>query len=397
MKTFSKLILLVGLVVSFVAGYGVGYQHIPVPDSVLSYTVENKDAPVSIDFSLFWNVWNKIKQQYVKQPVNEQALFYGAIKGMVESLDDPYSAFLDQEENAMFNEEMSGNFNGIGVEIGMKNDHITVVAPIPGTPAETAGLRAGDWIVSIADADTSNLTITEAVSMIRGEPGTTVSLGIIRDEGAAQTIEIIRTTISVPTVVWKDLDTGIFRMQITMFGDDTEADFKKAIKEIQAQEVKGIVLDLRNNPGGYLQTSVSVASEFVAAGKTIVSERFPSQAETELRSENGAQHLVSVPVVVLVNEGSASAAEILAGALRELREVKLVGTATYGKGTVQELEPLAENTSLRLTVAEWLLPSGSAIPDDGIKPDETVEISDEDFNAGRDPQIQRAIELLANN
>lgn len=362
---------------------------------------ENVGAPRDLDFSLFWDTWKLIKEKYTDvSKVDEQKMFYGAISGMVESLDDPYTVFMDPSETKKFDDELSGVFEGIGAEIGVKKNIITIIAPLPDSPAEKAGLIAGDKIYKIDETVTVDLSLNEAVSLIRGPKGTTVVLTIIRGtEAESREIKIVRNTIVIKSVEleFKNTDNGtIAILKISRFGEDTFSDVKIFAVEILKQNAKGIVLDLRNNPGGFLNSSVDIAGVFLPADEIVTIEKFNNNNNKKDYLTAGKNELGKIPLVVLANEGSASASEILAGALRDNRQIKIIGEKTFGKGSVQEVQPLKDNSTLKITIAEWLTPSGKNINKEGISPDIEVEIKPEDFEAEKDPQMEKALETLKN-
>lgn len=384
------------LVVSFGIGIWTGKVFWPTKPEATYVDVVNRDTPntKNLDFALFWRVWDDVATKAYRPPVDQEKMFYGAIKGLVSSLGDPYSSFMDPTETRDFNKELAGTLEGIGIEIGIKKDRLTVIAPIEGTPAEQAGLRAGDWILKINDESTVDMSLDTAVQKIRGPQGTSVKLTISRGGTAEPTeLEVARDRITVKSVKYKMLENNIAYIEISQFGDDTVREFNKAVYDLQAQKAKGLILDLRNNPGGLLDDAISIGGEFVEQ-KVIVKERDADGSIVDLKSE-GPARLKDLPVVVLVNEGSASASEILAGALRDHRHIPLIGTKTFGKGSVQDLENLPQETSLRITVAHWLTPNGSEIDEKGLEPDVKVELSDDDYNNDRDPQLDKAKDLIA--
>ncbi len=359
--------------------------------------IENKLAPdKKLDFSLFWKVWDLLKEKYVdKNSLDAQKLIYGAIKGMLAATGDPYSTFFDPEENKAFTEDLEGSFDGIGAELGVKDSILTVVAPLEGSPAEKAGLRAGDKILKIDERATSDMNVYEAVNLIRGKKGTVVKLTIFRaGEEETREIAITRDTIEVKSVTL-EFKSDVAYLKINKFGEETAREFDKKVNEIILRGSQGIVLDLRNNPGGFLDRSVSVASRLLPANKTVVIEEDATGNKKTLTTKGGDK-LSQLPTVVLINEGSASASEILAGALRDNRSIKLVGKKSFGKGSVQELINLPGKSSVKITVAKWLTPNGEYIMEKGIAPDVEVELTKEDFDNNRDPQLDKALEILQN-
>lgn len=387
------------LALSFFAGAQIGFLRgkraaVPPGEGQVLGTDSPPPAYLSrdVDFDLYWRVWNLLKDRYIKRPIGDTRLFYGSLRGMVDSLDDPYSAFLDPETTALFTQELEGKFEGIGAEIGIKNDVLTIIAPLPDTPAERAGLKAGDQILEIDGAATDRMTVEEAVTRIRGPRASQVTITVFR-EGfeAPQDFTIMRDEIIVKSVRAEVRPDRIAVIRLFQFGDDTEADFERAVLDLLTQNPRGIVLDLRNNPGGFLDAAVRVAGEWVPRPEVVVIEQ--DSTRTEFRSE-GPARLRGIPTVVLVNGGSASGAEILAGALQDYKLGAVLGTQTFGKGSVQDFQLFPDGSAVKFTVAEWLTPLGRSISETGITPDEVVEITPEDLNAGRDPQLDRAVELL---
>jgi carboxyl-terminal processing protease len=352
---------------------------------------DKTDNQNKADLGEFWDVWSLVDQNYLVKPLDQQKMVYGAISGMVNSLGDPYSTFLTPEENKALSQELQGVFGGIGAEIGYRDNAITVIAPLKGSPAEKAGLLAGDKIAEVEGESTENMNVDQVVSKIRGQEGTKVKLVVVRN-GAAVPFEITRETIQDKTVRWEMKDNKIVYIDITQFKQDTAKELDAQIGDILAQDPKGIVLDLRNNPGGYLDVVVDVASRFVEEGQTIVVE--DSGKEQKTYKANGNRRLGGLPMTVLVNEGSASASEILAGALKDHKLATLVGKNTFGKGLVQGITDLKDGSALKITVAKWLTPNGANINKNGIAPDVAVEYTSDDFKAGKDPQLDKALELL---
>lgn len=406
LNNISKKIIFIVLVTALLGGgfyAGIRYDRFQSDrgiENIIS-TITNKDAgqPSSIDFSLFWDVLDRLEQKFVDQDklIDKRKLVYGAIEGMVNSLDDPYTVFLPPEESKKFQEQINGSFGGVGIEIGIRKELLTVIAPIKGTPAEKAGILAADVIIKINDKDTAGITVEEAVTQIRGKRGTSVKLTMQRN-GSKEPKEfnLVRSDIKIPTIDWKLLDDKIAHIQLYNFNRNIDADFAKVAKEILASKAESIILDLRNNPGGLLESAVNITSWFVGPNQTAVTERFFDQNETALKtSENG--RLKKYPLVVMINKGSASASEILAGALRDIRGVKIVGETSFGKGSVQELMELPINSNkatLKVTIAKWFTPSGVSISDNGIKPDIEIKRTEEDINNDKDPQLDRALEIL---
>jgi carboxyl-terminal processing protease len=316
----------------------------------------------------------------------------GALRGYVASLGDPYTVYLNADEAKELSDDLAGQLSGIGVEVGIKNDRLTVIAPIDETPAAQAGIRAGDVIAAIDGQDSSELTLDEAVTKIRGEKGTTVKLTIARSGEDLKELTITRDTITVSSVKSEIKGGDVGYIRVRRFGDDTDTAIRQAAADLAGQGISRIVLDLRDNPGGYLNAAVSVTSEFLADGVVVV-ERGRHVDENELVANPGG-NLTKAKLVILINEGSASASEITAGALKDNGRATLVGEKTYGKGSVQEVKSLSNGSQLKVTVANWYTPNGVNISKEGIKPDIEVKYTTEDANANLDPQLDKALEVV---
>lgn len=386
--------LLIIFVVAFLMGAIVEKNFLPrnlIPNWRILQTSETINT--DIDYDLFWEVWSSVKEKYVDQPVSDQDLFYGSLKGMVTGLDDPYSVFLNPDLSKKFLEDMSGSFEGIGIEIGIKEERLTVIAPLPDTPAFRAGLRSADKIYAIDKKDTIGISLDEAAHLIRGAKGTPVVLSIWRKgDIIPREVEIIRDVIDIKSVSWELMGNNIAYLKISHFSEDTWDEFKAISKVILNSNPNGLILDLRNNPGGYLDTAVNVAGYWL--GKEIITiSKDAKDKEIEYRSY-GRADLVHIPTVVLVNQGSASASEILAGALQDYKQATILGENTFGKGSIQELETFFDGSSLKITVAYWYTPLGRSINEQGIMPDIEVELTSEDYELNRDPQLDQALEML---
>jgi len=372
-----------------------------IKEAVYAGQVYNKyvTAPANkltqdIDFNLFWNVWDTLKKEYVdKDKLDDKKMFYGALKGLVDSAGDPYTVFMEPKIAKEFSDDLAGTFEGIGAEIGKRDNIITIVAPLADMPAEKAGLQAGDQIYAINGESTAGLSTDEAVNKIRGPKGTEVTLTIFRKSfDKTKDFKITRETIIVKSVKTKMGDDKIFIITISNFNDDTSELFKKAAAEALEKNPKGIILDLRNNPGGYLETAIDVASEWISEG-IIVTEQFSPEKKNEY-SHRGLARLKDFPTVVLVNQGSASASEIVSGALKDDGKATIVGMKTFGKGSVQTLEDMADGSSIKITVAKWLTPKGYNINHEGITPDVEIDLTLEDYDKNLDPQMDKAAEIL---
>ncbi len=348
-----------------------------------------------VDFSLFGDAIKTLKGNYYGiKDVSDQDILYGAIKGAVQSTGDPYTVFFPPSDAKKFEEDLNGNFGGIGAEIGMQDEQLAIVAPMKDNPAEKAGLKAGDKILKIDDTVASDLTVDEAVKLIRGPVGTKVKLLIVREGWKeAKEIEVTRATITIPTLDWKVVDGDIAYIQLYNFNGNAPSAFYDAAFSALFQGVKGVVLDLRNDPGGYLEAAHDIAGWFLKRGDIVVREKLRSGEENYLRA-NGNQAFLNLPVVVLVDGGSASASEILAGALQDQRGIKLVGEKTFGKGSVQEVEYLKDGSSMKVSIAEWLTPKGHQINKKGLEPDVEVKLTEDNAKSGKDPQYDKAMEII---
>lgn len=406
-----KVILsVIGVGVIFISGYILGANGFKLETVSFPKIKISREVPGDrrdVDFSLFWRVWDTLDSSYYdKSKISPQKMVYGAISGMVASLGDPYTAFLPPEENKVVEEDLSGSFEGVGIQIGFKGKNLAVIAPLPGSPADEAGIKAGDLIVEIKDEEkdidigTNGITLTDAVKVIRGKAGTKVTLFLLR-EGSSEPIKltVMRKNIDVPSIILSYVNSDgiindkspIAHIRLLKFGGDTNSEWTKAVNEIiKKKEVRSIILDLRNNPGGYMQGAVDIASEFVKIGSVVVIEDRGGINKTEYKTEKLGV-FSDYKLVILVNAGSASASEILAGALREIKGVKLVGDVTFGKGTIQEPLQLEQGSGLHITIAKWLTPKGVWINEKGLEPD--VKIEDK-VDTTVDEQLLEAIKLL---
>lgn len=347
------------------------------------------------DFATFWQVWNLINENYLRDDtVAGQDKVYGAVKGLVAALNDPYSEFFTPVESKQFLEDVQGNFSGIGAEIGIRKNQLVIVSPLKGSPAEQAGLKPADQIFAINASSTEGITIEKAVQQIRGAEGTTVKLTVYREGwDKPSEIEIKRQRIEVPTLTYTIKESNIAYIELNSFNANAPQLFTDAAIKLMNDGAKGIVLDLRNNPGGYLDVAVELAGWFIPKGGVVVREESRIQDPATLTA-NGNGALGQFPVAVLINGGSASASEILAGALRDNKKATIVGEQSFGKGVVQQILPLGNGSSVKLTIARWLLPNGESLDNGGLKPDVEIKLTEEDFNAERDPQLDKAIEIV---
>ncbi len=410
MNMIKKLSLPLVIIICLALGFGGGvlYTNKNAPTAAAIQQLVNQDTGKvqNIDFSIFWKVWNDLSAKYVdKSKLDVQKMVYGAVEGMVNSIGDPYTVFFEPVKAQQFAQEISGAFGGVGMEIGVKNNVLTVVAPLPNTPAARAGILAGDKILKINGTSTQGLAAEEAVSIIRGKVGTKVTITISSgSENKIRDIIITRETIKVPTVVWKMINQNgknFAYIQAYEFNENINSQFKKAVDEIEKSNPKadGIILDLRNNPGGLLDSAINLAGYFVEKGQPVVSEVFGDGTKNQFTSDGNAI-LAKYKTVILVNGGSASASEILAGALHDDLHLKLIGEKTFGKGVVQELVNLDAGASLKVTVAQWFTPAGINIQLKGIEPDIKVELTDDQKkniifgDLSVDPQLQKALDTL---
>src|SRR5579872_614730 len=421
--TPGKVKLIVVFLIIFLAGYWLGMQKITLDwkNYKPNITVINREPQTTaslVDFSLFWNVWDKLTSNYYNPTaVDPQKLLYGAISGMVATVGDPYTMFLPPQAQTSFQQQLAGQFSGIGAELGLKDNKIIIIAPLDGSPAQKAGIRAADTIVSVNDTSTTGWSLDQAVNTIRGPKGSTVVLGIVhKDAKSAVDISIVRDTITVKSVAgWikqvKNIDgvnltnsqlanDSIMYLRLSQFGDTTNTDWQNLINslvpKIKSDNVKGIILDLRNNPGGYLTDATFIAGEFLPEGTPVVMEQEASGDRTTLSVNRNGQLVNNIPLVVLINKGSASAAEIVSGALRDNNRAKLVGDSSFGKGTVQEALDLGNGAGLHVTIAKWLTPNGTwvgnGVNGTGLTPDVSVSLDSKDPT--HDTQLEKAIETV---
>jgi len=393
-KRISLVKISAWIAVFFMTGWVSSYFYY---NPAVSYEEESKqvDETTPVDMGLFWDVWDYLDDNFIDiNMLNDQEMLYGAIEGMVTALDDPYTEFMDPDETKDFQENMEGELEGIGAELTVEDGELVVVTPFKGSPAEEKGILPGDVIYLIDGEVASEMTVNDAIMAIRGAKGTVVVLTILR-EGMTEplVIEIERDTVKVDSVEWELVgeNSDIAYISLSQFVDDTTDDFIEAVNEILLSDVNGIILDVRNNGGGYLNTSVDVLSEFIDGGKKAVTVKMRDDANNEIRYTSGDSKLSGIPLVVLVNNGSASASEIVAGAIQDYQVGIIMGEQTYGKGSVQTVEALPDGSSLRVTVAKWYTPNDRSIDDTGITPD--IEAID-DYETEEDEALLEAIDYL---
>lgn len=389
---FKKFFLVIFIIGLFGAFYNLG---VLVGKKELSFqgirpVLINKKTPLGLDFSLFWRVWNLIEEKY-PQDVDYQKMLYGAIDGLIKSLGDPYSIYLTEKEAQSFLEDMEGDFGGIGAEIGIKDKKLKIISTLEGTPAQKARLLAGDIILRINGEDTEEMNLAEAVMKIRGDSGTKVKLLILR-EGWKEGKEFIitREIIRIKSVKY-ELKENFAYIKINQFSEKTNSEFKESVNFFKDKKISGIILDLRDNPGGYLDSAIDIASYFLEK-KVVLIEQLKGGKE-KVYTTKGRAVFKDEPLVVLINEGSASASEIVAGAIKDNNRGILIGEKTFGKGSVQSLEKI-DNGFLKLTIAFWLTPSRHFLNEKGLSPNIEVKMSEEDIKNNNDKQLKRALEYL---
>lgn len=401
-RLFYTVLTLLVIGVSFLAGRNFGRnEDRTINNNIL---IQNATTPgeMQLDFSSFWKAWKTIDEKFVSSststntlPTNQDRI-WGAISGMVEAMGDPYTVFLPPEEAKIFESDISGNFEGVGMEIGVRDNILTVIAPLRGTPAFRAGIQPGDQILKIDDTFTDKLNTDQAVRLIRGKVGTKVRLTVLRETSETPLeISVTRAVIDIPTLDYSMRGDGIFIIRLYNFSATSPNLFRKALREFVRTGSRKLIIDLRGNPGGFLEASVDMASWFLPTGTVVVREEYKSGRDQVIHRSRG-YHIFgkNLKMVVLIDQGSASAAEILAGALSEHGVATLIGDTTFGKGSVQELVKVTANSSLKVTIAQWLTPNGLSISAGGLNPDIIVKITEDDVKKGRDPQLAAAVEKL---
>jgi len=402
---FVSVILLSG---AFSGGFIVGHllpltgqlpfgNNAVVPSDVPTITSDQQNAtPADVQtlFKPFWEAWNIIHEQYVDQPVDNVKLMQGAINGMMESLGDKHSTYMDPQTYKAANSELAGSYEGIGAYVDTTADYLTIISPIPGSPAEKAGLQSGDKVIKIDGVDMTGVDTEVAHQKVLGPAGSVVKLTIAR-KGVSTPLEfsITREKIVIKSATGKMLDNNIAYVQVNTFGENTTSELKSTLTDLMAKNPKGLILDLRNNGGGYLQTAVEVVSEFVPKGVVLYEKHGDGKQNVYDVIPGGLA--TDIPMVVLINEGSASASEITAGALQDYGRAKLIGVVSYGKGSVQNWVPLSNDQgAVRVTIAKWYTPNDRTIDGKGLTPDVYVTMTADDYKAGRDPQLDAASETL---
>lgn len=386
------------MVLFFALGFVSAYHVKRFSDDTPAYALPQQEKLQTIpefNTDLYARVYAAIKDTYVDpRKISDKELFYGALRGMVDALGDPYTVYLDPVTHEEFTEELDGSFDGIGAEIGIKDDRLTIIAPLANSPAQSAGLRPGDIIVAIDEESALGLTLDEAIARIRGTAGTTVALTIFRsgEEGTKQ-ISITRQKIVIPSAQLL-IEDSIAIISLYNFNNESEKQLVQSLMSIGNQEIQGVILDVRNNPGGFLDKAVRITSAWLEPGQVVVREVYRNDSLSTAHEAVRQARAPKVPTIVLVNEGSASASEILAGALQDYGVARLLGTTTYGKGSVQDLMSLPDGSGIKVTIAQWLTPLGRIINETGISPDIEVRMTAEDYANERDPQLERAKQIL---
>lgn len=379
----------------FLFGLYVGNGKIALGDSLkMASTATDSNLPADLNYDSVEALYDTLRKNYDGE-LKEEELIDGIKKGLVDASGDQYTEYLNSKEAEEFESSLNGSFSGIGAELGEENDTIVIVAPISGFPAEKAGIRAKDVLVKINDESALDMSVSDAVTKIRGPEGSKVKLKVVRDGKEELDFEITREQITIPSVEYEITEDNIGYLKISRFSDDTNELAQKAAQEFKNKKVKGVVLDLRNNPGGLLDSSVDISSLWLEKNKIVLEEKRGGETIKTYKSK-GNDILGGIPTVVLINEGSASASEITAGALKDNGVADLVGEKSFGKGSVQQVTPLSTGGVLKVTIAKWFTPNGKNINEEGIEPDKKVEITEEDLKNDKDPQKDAAIEILNN-
>ncbi len=387
---------------TFYGGYYFGKRgfEIEIKKNPPKVTINNREPQdQTVDFKIFWEVWNSLNEKHIDRPIDAQKLVYGAAVGMVNAVGDDYTAFFPPVQNKMAKSSLNGTYEGIGAELGFKEKQIVIIAPIEGSPAEAAGVKSGDAILEIDGVSTAGITIPDAVSKIRGDSGTAVTLKLYRDGQDPFDLKITRGQIKTKSVSWKDLGDGVGYLRLARFGDSTSTEWTESVLAMRQQmpNLKAVVLDVRGNPGGYLTAAQYISSEFLSNGKTVLFEELADKTLIQMDVNRlGALTDDKIRVAVLINKGSASASEIVSGALRDNKRAVLVGEKSFGKGTVQASDEFKDGSSLHVTIAKWLTPNKTWVHKKGFEPDVAVERTEQDYKDNKDPQLDKAKEVVLN-
>ena len=393
----ATLLLLIG---AFYIGnyYGQKGYEIQIKKNAPLVKIQNRDQFADeVDFALFWQVWEQVRARHLERPFDPQKMVYGAISGMVDSLGDPYTSFLDPTQNEVVMSAINGEYQGIGAELGIRENQLIVVAPLDGSPAKVAGVMSGDKILEIEGENTIGISLTEAVSKIRGDAGTISTLTLQRGTAEPFEVKITRGKITISSVTWEDKGNGIAYIRISRFGSETNKEWNQAVSEINLKmaDLDAVVLDVRGNPGGYMDSAIHIASEFLKSNTVVMHQEDALGESFEYKDTRTGSFERLPKIFVMIDGGSASASEILAAGLKEnLGDlVTMVGDKSFGKGTIQDARDFKDGSGLHLSVGKWLTPKKNWVHDIGIEPDVKVELTLEDFTEGRDPQLDKVLEL----
>lgn len=392
--TFSAILVLVAI---FIFGVYIGFSKRPAVDKITGVYNKSSIDTTSTDFDPFWKAWNILKEKSINtKDISDEDRMWGATQGLASSFNDPYTVFFPPEENKLFNDSIRGSFSGIGAEVGIKDNFLTIVSPLKDSPAWKSGLKAGDIIMKIGDVDSSGMSIDRAINLIRGERGTTIELTIFREgDKNTRVFSIVRDIVEIPTIDTELRPDNIFVIKFYSFSENSARLFNEALTSFVNSSSNKLILDLRGNPGGYLDSALLIASQFIEEGKVVAIEDFGDMKEQQIYRSFGPRIInQEISLAVLVDRGSASASEILAGALKEHNKGTIIGERTFGKGSVQEVVKVTEDTSLKVTVAKWLTPDGTSISENGLEPDIKVSITEQDIIKGDDPQLAKAVEVI---
>lgn len=393
-KKSPKITYALLLLLAFSFGWIFGHQDSRIGQFGFTPQILNKTLNKNVDFAVFWRAWDLLQTNYDGQ-LDWQKMVYGAIRGMTDSLGDPYTSFLDPNEANQLEDDLSGTVSGIGAEVGIRSGKLTIIAPLDESPAKKVGLLAGDVIVKIGDEESDGMDLNTAVSKIRGPAGSKVNLTIERNEQKKE-FEITRAKVTVRSVKSEIKDGNIGYVSISRFDDNTTSELRTVLDDFIAKGIKKVILDLRDNPGGYLNESVTVASEFIEKGIIVAEKKDVDGKKIDEYKATGGGKMTGkdIKIVVLVNGGSASASEIVAGAIKDHERGTIIGEKTFGKGSVQEIKDLGGGAKIRITVAHWYTPNGKNITKEGVVPDIEAKLTEDDINADRDPQLDKALEYL---
>lgn len=395
-KKFIKFVAIILILIGvYCIGYGIGHNNLNLEKGYkVKITDIDKGKPKDVDFSYFWEAWNIVKTKFFDKKLNYQKMVYGAIDGMLQALGDPYTTYMNPDEAKIFNEDMNGSFGGIGVELTVKEGILVVISPLDDSPAQKAGMRPRDVILKIDGVDVSKYTYSEAINKIRGEKGTNINLTVLHyDDKKTEDITVTRDVIKNDSVKWEIKNDDIMYVRIAQFGDDTFDLLNKVADEVQSKNVSKMIVDVRDDPGGYLAKAIDVSSLFLPEGSVVVQEEDRNGDKEQMKTTR-LPRFKDIKLAVLINEGSASASEIFAGAMQDHKKGTIIGVKSFGKGSVQTLEKLGDNSQVKMTIAKWLTPEGRAIDKEGIKPDIEVTMTKEDIENKNDLQLQRAIEEI---